>query len=138
MQFLMRIPDSSLFRNYISLTGAAVALACLASILLLFLVDITGRRSSPYIGIFAWVIIPSILVCSLIAVCIGVLRERRRRRNVLQDGGEVYPSINLNNPHSRKVFLVFLAFSFAFVSISAFGSYQAFEHTESVAFCGQT
>ena len=58
----------SLLRNYISLFGSAIALACLASILLLFLIEITGRRESPYIGIFAWVIIPSILVVSLIAV----------------------------------------------------------------------
>ena len=132
------IPDTSLFRNYISLTGAAVALACLASILLLFLVDITGRRSSPYIGIFAWVLIPAILVCSLIVIGIGVLTERRRRRSLSADASEIYPSINLNNPHSRKLFLVFLGITFLFVSISAFGSYQAFEHTESVAFCGQT
>ncbi|HEU4837095.1 MAG TPA: NapC/NirT family cytochrome c [Pyrinomonadaceae bacterium] len=132
------IPDTSLFRNYISLTGAAVALACLASILLLFLIDITGRRSSPYIGIFAWVLIPAILVGSLIVVGIGVIRERRRRRSLSPDEPATYPSINLNNPHSRRVFLVFLAVAFLFVSVSAFGSYQAFEHTESVAFCGQT
>src|SRR4029079_6745221 len=102
------IPDTSLFRNYISLAGAAVALACLASILLLFLVDITGRRSSPYIGILAWVIIPAILVCSLIAVGVGVWRERRRRRSLSPDDAQTYPSINLNDPRARKVFLVFI------------------------------
>lgn len=132
------IPDTSLLRNYISLAGAAIALACLASIVLLFLVDITGRRSSPYIGIFAWVLIPAILVCGLIAVAIGALRERRRRRKLLPDGGETYPSINLNDPKARKVFLVFAGIAVMFIAISAFGSFQAYEHTESVAFCGQT
>ena len=132
------IPDTSLFRNYISLTGAAVALACLASILLLFLVDITGRRSSPYIGIFAWVIIPAVLVCGLIAIAIGALRERRRRRSLSTDQVQTYPSINLNDPKARKVFLVFVGFAVLFMAISAFGSFQAYEHTESVAFCGQT
>jgi len=129
--------NTSLFRNYISLIGAAVALACLASILLLFLVDITGRRSSPYIGIFAWVIIPSILVCSIIAMGIGIVRERRRQ-SVSADGTMTYPSIDLNDPRRRKFFLIFLGVTFLFVSISAFGSYQAYEHTESVSFCGQT
>jgi nitrate/TMAO reductase-like tetraheme cytochrome c subunit len=132
------IPDTSLFRNYISLAGVAVALACLASILLLFLVDITGRRSSPYIGILAWVIIPAILVCSLIAIGVGVWRERRRRRSLSPDEAQTYPSINLNDPRARKVFLVFIGFAVLFVAISAFGSFQAYEHTESVAFCGQT
>jgi nitrate/TMAO reductase-like tetraheme cytochrome c subunit len=128
----------SLFRNYISLIGSAVALACLASILLLFLIEITGRRNSPYIGIFAWVIIPSILVVSLIGVVAGLLRERRRRRSVTADGALAYPSIDLNDPQRRKFFLIFLVITFLFVSVSAFGSYQAYEHTESVAFCGQT
>jgi hypothetical protein len=67
----------SLFRNYISLGAAAVALASLASIVLLFLVEITGRRSSPYIGIFAWVILPGILVFSLMVFFWGAVRERR-------------------------------------------------------------
>ena len=128
----------SLFRNYISLVGSAVALACLASIVLLFLIDVTGRRESPYIGIFAWVIIPSILICSLVVIAIGLRRERRRRRSLSDAGSAPYPSINLNDPRARKVFLVFLVVTFVFVSFSAFGSYQAYEQTESVAFCGQT
>lgn len=129
--------NTILFRNYISMVGAAVALACLASILLLFLIEVTGRRDSPYIGIFAWVIIPSILVCSLIAIGIGFVRERRRQR-VSVDGAATYPSIDLNDPRRRKFFLIFLGITFLFVSVSAFGSYQAYEHTESVSFCGQT
>lgn len=132
------IPDTSLFRNYISLTGAAVALACLASILLLFLIETTGRRSSPYIGILAWVIIPSILVASLLVALIGALRERRRRQSLSPDGVATYPSIDLNDPQRRKFFLIFLGVTFLFMSVSAFGSYQAYEHMESVSFCGQT
>lgn len=128
----------SLLRNYISLFGSAIALACLASILLLFLIEITGRRESPYIGIFAWVIIPSILVVSLIAVVLGLLRERRRRQRLAADGAVAYPSIDLNDPQRRKFFLIFLVITFLFVSVSAFGSYQAYEHTESVSFCGET
>src|ERR1043165_9636478 len=125
-----------MFGNYISMVGAAVAFACLAGILLLFLIDITGRRNSPYIGIFAWIIIPSILVCSLLAIGVGLLRERRHR-NLSADGATAYPSIDLNDPRRRKFFLIFIAITFLFVCISAFGSYQAYEQTESVAFCGQ-
>ena len=71
-----------------------MALACLASILLLFLIEITGRRDSPYIGIFAWVIIPAILVCSLIAVGIGVVRERRRQDVLLMELWPIPASIS--------------------------------------------
>src|SRR4030095_8600578 len=128
----------SLFRNYLSLFGGAIALACLASIFLLFLIEVTGRRSTPYVGIFAWVIVPSIMVGGLILVLIGVLLERRRRQRLSLAGETAYPMIDLNDPRRRKFFLIFLVVTFLFVSISAFGSYQAYEHTESVSFCGQT
>ena len=96
----------SLFRNYISMGAASVALACLASILLLFLVEITGRRSSPYIGILAWVILPSILVLSLIVMFAGTVRERRHRRELSRAGVTTYPTIDLNDPRRRKIFLI--------------------------------
>ena len=49
-----------------------------------------------------------------------------------------YPKLDLNDPHARRAFLAFLVVTFFFISASAFGSYRAFEYTESVAFCGQT
>lgn len=128
----------SLFHNYISLVGAAIVLACLASILLLFLIEITGTNTTPYIGIFAWVILPSILVFGLIVIGIGVMVQRRRRRSLSHSEIAAYPTIDLNDPRRRRFFLIFVALTFVFVSVSAFGSYRAFEHTESVAFCGQT
>jgi len=128
----------SLFHNYISLVGTAIVLACLASILLLFLIEITGTNSTPYIGIFAWVILPSILVFGLIVIATGMLVTRRRRRNLSPSEIAAYPTIDLNDPRRRRFFLIFLALTFVFVSASAFGSYRAYEHTESVSFCGQT
>jgi len=128
----------SLFHNYISLVGTAIVMACLASILLLFLIEITGTRSTPYIGIFAWVILPSILVFGLIVIAIGMLIERRRRRSLSHSEIATYPTIDLNDPRKRRFFLIFISLTFVFVSVSAFGSYRAYEHTESVAFCGQT
>ena len=123
-----------LFRNYISLVGAAIVLACLASILLLFLIEITGRNSSPYVGIFAWVIIPSILVFGLVVIGLGMVLERRRRRGLSKFEAATYPTIDLNDPRRRRFFLIFVALTFVFVSVSAFGSFRAYEHTESVAF----
>lgn len=128
----------SLLHNYISLVGAAIVLACLASILLLFLIEVTGTNSTPYVGIFAWVILPSILVFGLLVILIGVLVERRRRRSLSPSEVAAYPTIDLNDPRRRRFFLIFVALTFVFVSVSAFGSFRAYEHTESVAFCGQT
>jgi nitrate/TMAO reductase-like tetraheme cytochrome c subunit len=128
----------SLFHNYISLVGAAIVLACLASILLLFLIEITAKNPTPYIGIFAWVILPSILVFGLIVIGIGMMVQRRRRRYLSHSEIAAYPTIDLNDPRRRRFFLIFVTLTFVFVSVSAFGSYRAFEHTESVSFCGET
>ena len=128
----------SLFHNYISLVGAAIVLACLASILLLFLIEITGTNGSPYVGIFAWVILPSILVFGLMVVGFGMFVERRRRRSPSHAERAAYPTIDLNDPRRRRFFLIFVVMTFLFVSASAFGSFRAYEHTESVAFCGET
>ena len=128
----------SLFHNYLSFVGAAIVLACLASILLLFLIEATGSNHSPYIGIFAWVIIPSILAFGLLVIGLGMLLERRRRRGLEKFEQPVFPTLDLNDPRRRRFFLIFITLTFVFVSVSAFGSYRAYEHTESVAFCGQT
>jgi len=135
-QTTQKIP--SLFQNYISLIGTAIVLACLASILLLFLIEITGSNKSPYIGIFAWVVAPSILVLGLIIIGIGMLLERRRRRSQSSFELATYPKLDLNDPRKRRFFLIFVVLTFVFVSISAFGSFRAYEHTESVSFCGET
>src|SRR6266496_3980972 len=131
-----RIP--SLFRNYISLVGAAIVIASLVSVVLLFLIEITSNGENPYLGILTYIIFPSILMFGLFVVAVGLILERRRRRRTAPDVVTPYPKLDLNDPHARRAFLAFLVVTFFFVSASAFGSYRAFEFTESVDFCGQT
>lgn len=130
--------NPSLFQNYISLAGAAIVMACIACILLLFLIEVTGRNTTPYVGILAWVVLPAILILGLVIVVVGMWLERRRRQRFSSSDVGAYPTIDLNDPKRRLYFLIFVAATFVFVSVSAFGSYKAYEHTESVAFCGQT
>ena len=87
-----------LFHNYVSYAGAALVIACLASIVLLFLIEITGRRSSPYIGILAWVVLPSIMVFGLVVFIAGILLERKRRRSTSPSILTAYQVIDLNDP----------------------------------------
>jgi hypothetical protein len=128
----------SLLRNYVSFVGAAIAIASLASVVLLFFIEITSTVENPYVGILTYIIFPSILMFALFVVALGMILERRRRRRTAPDTITPYPKLDLNDPHARRAFLVFLVVTFFFVSASAFGSYRAFEYTESVAFCGQT
>jgi hypothetical protein len=41
----------TLFRNYVSFAGAVIVAASLASIVLLFLIEITKAADNPYLGI---------------------------------------------------------------------------------------
>jgi nitrate/TMAO reductase-like tetraheme cytochrome c subunit len=128
----------SLFRNYISLVGGAIVVASFVSICLLFLIEITSNHENPYLGILTYIMLPSIFIFGLMIVMVGRFFERRRRHRASPDEIPAYPSLNLNDPRSRKALFVFLLLTFVFVSASAFGSYRGYEYTESVNFCGET
>jgi len=127
----------TLFRNYVSFAGALIVIAAAVSILLLFLIELTQASNNPYLGIITYVVLPAFLVFGLLVILIGMLFERRRRRRSPDTEIPPYPKIDLNEPGQRRLAIVILTLSFIFVSASAFGSYRAYEYTESVEFCGQ-
>lgn len=130
-----RVPG--LARNVITLVGAALVLVSLANIIFLFLLDVFGVRAKPYLGIFAYMVLPAILVLGLLIVPIGILFERRRRRR--RDPSQIapYPRIDLNDPRQRGTFAFFMGFTLLFLLLSTVGSYRAYEFTDSVTFCGE-
>ena len=130
-------PRPRLYRNFISLAGIAIVFASLASIVLLFLIEVSGSHENPYLGILTYLMFPSVLVFGLITIPIGMLLERRRRRKLAPSETRAYPALDLNDPRRRRSLLVFLSLTLLFVFVSAFGSYRAYEYTESVSFCGQ-
>lgn len=127
----------SLYHNYISLAGIVVAVASLVSIVLLFLLELTGSSDQPYLGILIYILLPGVMLFGIFIVLVGMLFERRRRRKLTPEQIAAYPILDLNGPRRRRAFIAFLCCSFIFLFMSAFGSYRAFEYTESVEFCGQ-
>lgn len=132
------VKKPSLLRNYVSFIGMAIVFASFASIVLLFLLETSAAANNPYLGIFTYILFPAIMIFGLLVVFLGTVRERRRRRQVSPTEVAAYPVLDLNDPHRRRSFFVFLGLSFIFVFMSVFGSYRAYEYSESVAFCGQT
>jgi hypothetical protein len=128
----------SLFRNYISFVGAAITIASLASVSLLFLMEITSKQENPYLGILTYIILPSILMFGVFIIVLGMAFERRRRRRASPSDILAYPRLDLNDSHARRAFFIFLSVTSLFISASAFGSYKAYEYSDSVAFCGKT
>jgi hypothetical protein len=127
-----------ILQNYISFAGMAVAFASLASIILLFMIEFTSTTENAYLGIMTYVILPGVLIFGLLVTFLGALYERRRRRKLTPEQIAEFPILDLNNPTRRRQFLVFLTGSFLFFFVSAFGSYRAYEYSESVVFCGET
>jgi len=126
-----------LIRNPLSLIGAALVLISLANIVFLLLADLFGVRAKPYLGIFAYMIFPAILILGLLIVPLGMLLERRRRRRLAPKEIPPYPRIDLNDPRHRGAFAFFTGFTLLFLLLSAVGSYRAYEFTDSVTFCGE-
>ncbi len=125
-----------LLRNYISFIGFAIVATALTSFLLLLLVGL-GSSDNPYTDLITFIFVPSILGFGIFVVLVGALWERHRRRNKSQDEIAAYPILDLNDPRRRRTLIVFMCVSFMFLFMTAFGSYRAFEYTESVTFCGQ-
>ena len=124
----------SLLNNYVSFIGIAIALASLTSFVLLFLVTLTRGHENPYTDLVIFIFVPSVLIFGLFVALVGAILERRRRRRSAPADIAAYPIIDLNDPHRRRTVVVFLCLSFIFLFMTAFGSYRAYEYTESVTF----
>jgi len=126
----------SLLRNWLSLTGLLTVIGALFSFLQLFILDTVAHFSNPYISILTWMVVPAFLVLGLVLTVIGELRERRRRK-----GGASLMStvqVDLSRPRDRRNMAIFVFGAVLFLLLSAVGSYNSYQFTESVQFCGET
>ncbi len=131
-----RAAQPSLMRNWMSLIGSVTVIGALFSFFTLFLIDTVAHFSNPYISILTWIVVPTFLIFGLFLVVVGELRERRRRK-----GGASLMSmvqIDLSRPRDRRNMAVFIVGGVLFLFLSAVGSYNSYQFTESVEFCGAT
>ena len=128
----------SLLHNYISLAGATITVASLTSIGLLFLIETTAEDEQPYSGLLTFILLPSVMLFGFFVVFVGTIVERWRRKKLTPEEIASYPVFDLNGPKRRRNFLAFLFVSIIVLFMSGFGTYRAYEFTESVEFCGET
>lgn len=135
MSKLRTLLPSSFF-NPTSLVGASVACVSFGLIIFLFALELFAGHQKPYMGIIAFVILPAFLLMGIAIVLVGMRNERKRR---LKTGiaQAPFPLIDLNDPKQRKRFTFAASIVIVLLLSSAFGSYQVYEFTESVQFCGE-
>jgi hypothetical protein len=127
----MKLPKT--ISNWISITGFIFAVNSLILILVLFIQALLTEHPNPYNGIFTYIILPTILVIGLLMVPIGMLINRKKTH----DSSKRWPVLDMNVPRQRQKFVMISIFTFLFLIVSAMGSYEAFNYTESVEFCGK-
>jgi hypothetical protein len=125
------------FYNVLTLIGALIAGVSFGLILFLMVVELFAEQSKPYMGIITFVILPAILILGVGLMIGGVLREHRRER-LGKPHGLHLPQIDLNNPRHRTAFGFTAVGVVLLLAFSAFGSFKAYEHTDSDQFCGET
>ncbi len=125
------------FYNLTTLIGAAVSGVSFGLILFLMLVEFMSANEHPYMGIITFVILPVFLMMGIGMMVFGVMREHRRER-LGKPHGLHLPQIDLNNPRHRTAFVSVSVGGIALLLFSAFGSFKAYEYTESDQFCGET
>jgi hypothetical protein len=128
----------SLARNTVSSIGLLIALIALANIIFLVSADLLADHANPYVGIFAYLIVPAFLVAGLLVFILGMILERRRRHRRSPDEVAQYPRVDFNNNRTRRIFGAIVVASFMFLVASLLGSYRAYHYTDSDQFCGTT
>lgn len=131
---MIKLPP--LVHNWITYAGAAIAGTAFAAIVFLFVFDIVSGGHSPYAAIITFLVLPSAMMGGLLLIPIGMALEWRHWRRTGQRSIPTFPVLDLNQPRQRNATLIFAFVTLCVIFGSVFGSYQAYEATESVAFCG--
>jgi nitrate/TMAO reductase-like tetraheme cytochrome c subunit len=124
--------------NRISAIGAFIAAATIANMVFLLSLQSLGGGHSPYFGILTYLVFPILLVVALLIIPAGMLLEWRRFRKYGPRELPLYPTIDLNSPRTRRLFALVFGSSLMFLVITAAASYQVYQFTESLTFCGLT
>ncbi|MBI5215362.1 MAG: NapC/NirT family cytochrome c [Ignavibacteriae bacterium] len=133
---MKRIFPSS-FYNLMTLIGTMVAGVSVGLIIFMIVLESVAENPNPYMGIFTFVLLPFILMIGLGMIFFGIFREHRRAR-LGKPHGLHLPQIDLNNPRHRTAFTWVSIGTILMLSVIGFTSFQAYEHTESDEFCGET
>lgn len=115
------------------MVGATVAVVSAVLIVGLAVAGLFGHGGSPYVGIFAYLVLPGVFVLGLLLIPLGAWLERRR---VARGEGHALPVFDLNDPRTRRRLVVIAGLTAVNLLIVGFATYQGVHVMESPQFCG--
>ncbi len=124
-------------RNPITLFGIWLTSVSAVLFLVVFLLDVLGFYTNPYLGIVFYLMLPGLFVCGLAVMPIGVYIARRREGQGRPLGEWVWPVVDLNRPAHRHVAVFILAATLVNIVVISLAGYRGIEYMDSVEFCGQ-
>jgi hypothetical protein len=122
-------------RHPLSILGAALVTFSAALFIFVFLLDLFGLHTNPYLGIVFFLVLPAFFVLGLLLIPAGVLLDRRRKARGL--GPRRLPRLDLNDPHHRRGVLAVGVLTLVNVLIVSLAAYRGVEFMDSPQFCGQ-
>jgi hypothetical protein len=124
-------------RSPLSVAGMVLTTVSAVIFLVVFLADLFGMHTNPYIGIVFFVVLPGVFVFGLILIPLGAWIERRRRAAGTAPSEFRWPRLDLNDPRQRGFAVIVFALTMANIVIVSLASYRGIEYMDSVEFCGQ-
>ncbi len=105
--------------------------------LVVFLADLFGWHSNPYVGIVFFLILPGVFLFGLALIPLGAWVERRRRARGRAPSEVHWPRADLNDPVQRRAAVIIFTMTIANVVVVSLAAYRGVEYMDSTQFCGQ-
>jgi len=131
------VVSARLIRSPLSIAGMVLTTASAVVFLVVFLADLFGLHTNPYLGIVFFLILPAIFVFGLVLIPLGAWLERRRRAAGKKPSDLSWPRLDLNNPDHRRVAIAIFALTMVNIIIVSLAAYRGVEYMDSVQFCSQ-
>jgi hypothetical protein len=129
--------DVRLVRNAISFAGMILATISAVLFLVVFLADLFGWHTNPYLGIVFFLILPAFFIAGLLLIPLGAWLERKKRSRGKHPSDLRWPRFDLNDPTQRTAAFIVAVLTMANVVIVSLAAYRGIEYMDSVQFCGQ-
>jgi nitrate/TMAO reductase-like tetraheme cytochrome c subunit len=129
--------DVRLIRSSVAVAGMVLTTASAVIFLVVFLADLFGLHTNPYLGILFFVVLPAIFVLGLALIPLGAWIERRRRRASKPPAELRWPRVDLTDRHQRRVAVAIFALTMVNIVIVSLAADRGVEYMDSVPFCGQ-
>jgi nitrate/TMAO reductase-like tetraheme cytochrome c subunit len=129
--------DVRLIRCPTSVAGMVLTTISAVLFLVVFLADLFGWHTNPYVGIVFFLILPGVFIFGLVLIPLGAWLERRRRARGHTPSKLHWPTIDLNDPAQRTTAVIVFMLSMVNIIIVSLAAYRGVEYMDSPQFCGQ-